>query len=83
MGSENPTRKLKARLTTKGFTHAHGVDYDETFAPVSKMSSMRIYLSLVGMLDVHTHQLDIKTASLNAKLEESIYVKAVYDHMNF
>ena len=67
----HPTRKLKARLTARGFTQEHGVvDYAETFAPVSKMSSMQFYLCLVGMLDLHTHQLDIKSAFLNAKLEE-------------
>ena len=39
-------------------------------------------MSLVGVLNLHTYQLDIKSAFLNAPLEEVIYVKLVYDHVN-
>ena len=52
------------------------------FAPVSKMYSMRVFRSLVGILNLHNYQLDIKTAFLNAPLEEVIYVNPLYGNVN-
>ena len=46
------------------------------------MSPIRVFLSLVGVLSLHTYQFDIKTGFLNETLEEVIYVKPVYDHVN-
>ena len=68
----HPVSKQKARLTARGFSQVQGLDYDQTFAHVSKMSSIRVFLSLVGVLSLHTYQLDIRTAFLNAPLEEVI-----------
>ena len=46
----------------------HGVDYNETFAPVAKMVTLRIFLSLVAVCSLHISALHIKTAFLNARL---------------
>ena len=72
MGSkvEKYSQQEEARLTARCFMQRQGVDYEQTFAPVSQMSSMRVFLSLVVVLNLHTYQLDIKTAFLNAPLEE-------------
>ena len=56
----------------KGFTLSFGVDYEETFAPVAKLNSVRVILSLAANLDWPLHQLDIKNVFLNDGLEEDI-----------
>ena len=53
----------------------HGVDYNETFAPVAKMMTMRIFLTLVAIYSLFTGSLDIKTAFLNASLSEDVYME--------
>ena len=46
--------KLKARLTARGFVQQFGIDYNETFAPVLKLTTLRVFLSLVGSLNLRT-----------------------------
>ena len=65
----------KARVVVKGFFQRPGVDYDESFAPVSKYSSLRALLSTAALHDYELQQIDIKTAFLNGKLEETVYVE--------
>ena len=54
--------KHKARLVVKGFGQKKGVDFDEIFSPIVKMSSIRVILGLVATLNLEIEQLDIKTA---------------------
>lgn len=62
--------KYKPRLVAKGFTQSYGIDYQETFAPVAKLNTIWVLLSLVVNLDWTLHQLDVKNALLNSDLEE-------------
>ena len=66
--------RYKARLVAKGFTKKEGIDYHETFSPVSKKDSFRIIMALVAHFDLELHQMDVKTAFLSEDLEEAVYM---------
>ena len=67
--------RYKARLVAKGYSQRPGIDYDETFAPVAKQSTLRTVLSFVAVQDLEMCQLDIKTAFLYGELTEEIYLE--------
>ena len=64
----------KARLVAQGYSQMEGVDYNETFAPVARMKSIRILLTLACQLKLKLYQMDVKTAFLNGLLKEDVYV---------
>jgi len=74
-GSDGKVQTLKARLVAKGYTQKEGIDYEETFSPVSMLKSIWILLSLAAHLDYEIWQMDVKTAFLNGSLEETIYMR--------
>lgn len=59
----------------KGFNQRKGIDFDEIFSPVVKMSSIRVVLGLAASLNLEVEQLDVKTAFLHGDLEEEIYME--------
>ena len=67
--------KYKERLVAKGFTQKEGIDYKETFSPVSKKDFLRIILALVAHFDFELQHMDVKTTLLNGELEEEVYMK--------
>ena len=64
----------KARLVAQEYSQMEGVDYDETFALVTRMESARILLSLACHLRFKVYQMDVKIAFLNGLLKEDVYV---------
>ncbi|CAL5393971.1 unnamed protein product [Camellia sinensis] len=67
--------KYKARLVVKGFGQKKGIDFDEIFSPVVKMTSIRVVLGLAASLNLELEQMDVKTAFLHGDLKEEIYME--------
>ena len=74
----NATKTLlefRARLVACGYSQVEGLDYDEVFAPVVKIQSVRILLAIAVLLGLKVRQADIQTAFLNGRLDREIYMK--------
>ncbi|KAL4285292.1 hypothetical protein GQ457_16G014520 [Hibiscus cannabinus] len=65
----------KGRLVAKGFRQIHGVGYDETFSSMAMFKSIQILLAIATYHDYEIWQMDVKTAFLNGKLEEDVYIR--------
>lgn len=65
----------KARLVIRGFTQQFGVDYEETFSPVVKLTSLRMILAIAAAEHMEMEQFDVKTAFLHGELKEEIFMK--------
>ncbi|GJY20268.1 zinc finger, CCHC-type containing protein [Tanacetum coccineum] len=67
--------KYKARLVIQGFRQKEGIDFFDTYAPVARITTIRLLLALAAIHDLVIHQMDVKTAFLNGDLDEEIYMK--------
>ena len=71
----NSKPRFKARLVVKGFSQRKGIDFDEIFSPVVKLTSIRTVLGLASSFNLEVEQMDVKTAFLHGDLEEEIYME--------
>lgn len=74
-GNDGRVERFKGRLVAQGFSQQYGIDYDETFSPVVRFSSIRTLLAFGVQNNMLIHQMDVETAFLNGKLDEVMYMR--------
>jgi hypothetical protein len=74
LNAKSRVEKYKAILVAQGYGQQSGIDYNETFAPVLRIDTVRMVLAIAAQNRWITHQMDIKYAFLNGYLEEEVYV---------
>ncbi|GJU59350.1 zinc finger, CCHC-type containing protein [Tanacetum coccineum] len=67
--------KFKAILVIQGFRQNERIDYFDTYAPVARISTIRLLIALVATYNLVIHQMDVNTTFLNGNLEEEVYMK--------
>jgi hypothetical protein len=67
--------KYKARFVARGFSQKEGIDYEETFAPVARYTSIRTTLAIATVMKWKIHQMDVKTTFLNGVVEKEVCVE--------
>ncbi|KAJ0103510.1 hypothetical protein Patl1_06354 [Pistacia atlantica] len=73
--TDGSIEKYKVRLVAKGYTQKKDIDYFDTYAPVTRIASIRVLIALAAIYKLHIHQMDVKIAFLNGDLDEEIYIK--------
>jgi hypothetical protein len=73
--ADGSIEKFKARFVARGFSQKEGIDYEETFSPVARYTSIRATMAIAAKMGWKLHQMDIKTAFLNGVIEEEVYVE--------
>ena len=63
--ADDNVEKYKARFVAKGYARKEGIDYEETFAPVARYTSIRTVISLAAQMGLEIHQMDVKMTFLN------------------
>nr|GEW30056.1 retrovirus-related Pol polyprotein from transposon TNT 1-94 [Tanacetum cinerariifolium] len=67
--------KNKARLVAQDYNQQEGINYDETFSPVARLEAIRIFFAFSTYMNFIVYQMDVKSAFLNGKLKDKVYVK--------
>jgi hypothetical protein len=72
--TDGTIQTFKARLVAKGFRQREGIDYFDTYAPVARISSIRVLVALESIYKLVIHQMDVKITFLNENLDEEVYM---------
>ena len=65
----------KSRLVAQDYTQVKGIDFDETFASVARLESIRILLAIASHLNFKLYQIDVKSTFLSGMLQEEVYIE--------
>ncbi|WVZ63274.1 hypothetical protein U9M48_012916 [Paspalum notatum var. saurae] len=74
-GEDGMVVRNKARLVSQGFCQKEGINYDESFAPVARLETIRILLAFAASKGFKLQQMDVKSAFANGFIEEEVYVR--------
>ena len=72
--TDNSIERYKVRLVVRGFNQKKGIDFFDTYSPVTKITTIRTLIALAAIHDLVVHQMDVKISFLNSDLEEEIYM---------
>ncbi|KAK4381284.1 Retrovirus-related Pol polyprotein from transposon RE1 [Sesamum angolense] len=75
LNADGSIQKHKARLVAKGYSQLPGIDYTETFAPVTRLDTIRALIAIAANKKWKIYQMDVKSAFLNSYVNEEIYVE--------
>ena len=73
--TDGSIQTFKARLVAKGFKQKEGIDYFDSYAPLTRITSIRVLLAFASIYKLIVHQMDVKTAFLNIDLDEEVYME--------
>ena len=75
MKADGSIDKYKAKLVIKGYKQKEGLNYFDTYSPVTRISSIRMLIAIAAIDNLEIHQMDVKTVFLNGDLDEEIYME--------
>jgi hypothetical protein len=73
--ADGSVNKYKAIFVARGFSQVEGIDYEETFSPVSRYTSIRTIIALAASMGWKLHKMDVKTTFLNGDIDEEVYIE--------
>jgi hypothetical protein len=73
--ADESIEKYEARFVAHGFSQKEGIDYEETFSPIERYTSIRIIMALAAKMKWKLHQMDANTTFLNDVIEEEVYIE--------
>src|SRR5271156_4015906 len=75
MNEEGTVIRNKERLVCKGYAQREGIDYTDTFSPVSILEAIKLFLAYATLKDFKVYEMDVKSAFLNGDLKEEVYIE--------
>jgi hypothetical protein len=73
--ADGSVSRYKARLVAKGYAQTYGIDYEETYSPVAKMTTIRTIIAMTATKGWSLHQMDVKNVFLYGDLQDEMYME--------
>jgi len=73
--ADGSVSKYKAKLVAKGYAQTYGIDYEETYSPVAKMTTIRAIITMIAAKGWSLHQMDVKNVFLHGDLQDEVYME--------